>query len=77
MKSMENANALKGAIMMAGSNVAFCGMVWLIRYASFLNIQTTTLFRFMVGMGVIGVLAMAGRTNLTFVNKRGLGGSSS
>jgi drug/metabolite transporter (DMT)-like permease len=69
---MGNAKAMKGAIMMTGSNVAFCGMVWLIRYGSNLNIQTTTLFRFMVGMGVIGVLAMTGRFRLTFVNKRGL-----
>jgi drug/metabolite transporter (DMT)-like permease len=57
---------------MTGSNVAFCGMVWLIRYASNLNIQTTTLFRFIVGLGVVGALAMTGRAKLTFVNKRGL-----
>ena len=65
-------NSAKGTILMTASNVAFCGMVWLIRYASYLNIQTTTLFRFIVGMGVIGVLAMSGRTRLAFVNKRGL-----
>jgi drug/metabolite transporter (DMT)-like permease len=58
--------------MMTGSNVAFCGMVCLIRYASSLNIQTTTLFRFIVGLGVVGALAMAGRARLTFVNKPGL-----
>jgi drug/metabolite transporter (DMT)-like permease len=71
MKEYMN-NAIKGAIMMTASNVAFCAMVWLIRYASYLNIQTTTLFRFIVGMGVIGILAMTGRAKLTFVNKRGL-----
>ncbi len=65
-------NATKGALLMTVSNVAFCGMVWLIRYASYLNIQTTTLFRFIVGMGVIGAFAMTGRTKLSFVNKRGL-----
>jgi len=63
---------VKGAIMVSVSNVVFCGMVWLIRYASNLNIQTTTLFRFIVGMGVIGILAMTGHSRLTFVNKRGL-----
>jgi hypothetical protein len=57
LRIMNNANALKGAIMMTGANIAFCGMVWLIRYAS-LNIQTTTLFRFIMGLGVIGALAM-------------------
>lgn len=57
---------------MAASNVAFCGMIWLIRYASYINSQTTTLFRFVVGLGVIGLLAMTGRARLTFVNKRGL-----
>jgi drug/metabolite transporter (DMT)-like permease len=69
---MNNANAIKGAIMMTGANVAFCGMVWLIRYASSLNIQTTTLFRFIVGLGVVGALAMTGHARLTFVNKPGL-----
>jgi drug/metabolite transporter (DMT)-like permease len=69
---MSNSNALKGAMMMTASNVAFCGMIWLIRYASYLNIQTTTLFRFIVGMGVIGVLAMTGRIKLAFVDKPGL-----
>jgi drug/metabolite transporter (DMT)-like permease len=65
-------NEIKGTLMMTVSNIAFCGMVWLIRYASYLNIQTTTLFRFIVGMGVIGGLAMTGRARLSFVDKRGL-----
>jgi drug/metabolite transporter (DMT)-like permease len=69
---MSNGNALKGALMMTASNVAFCGMVWLIRAASSVNAQTTTMFRFVVGMGVIGILAMTGRARLTFVDKRGL-----
>ncbi len=63
---------LKGALMMTASNVAFCGMIWLIRYATWLNSQTTTLFRFIVGLGVIGLLAMTGRIRLTFVDKKGL-----
>jgi drug/metabolite transporter (DMT)-like permease len=69
---MSNANAIKGAVMLTAANVAFCAMVWLIRYASALNIQTTTLFRFIVGLGVVGALAMTGRAKLAFVNKRGL-----
>jgi drug/metabolite transporter (DMT)-like permease len=69
---MRTGNTVKGALMMAASNVAFCGMIWLIRYASHINSQTTTLFRFVVGLGVIGLLAMTGRARLTFVNRRGL-----
>jgi drug/metabolite transporter (DMT)-like permease len=69
---MNYSNAVKGALMMTASNVAFCGMIWLIRYAGFINIQTTTLFRFIVGMGVVGILAMTGKMRLTFVDKPGL-----
>jgi drug/metabolite transporter (DMT)-like permease len=69
---MSTSNPLKGALMMIASNVAFCGMVWLIRYASFINSQTTTLFRFIVGLGVVGGLAMTGRIKLAFVDKKGL-----
>ncbi len=47
-------------------------MVCLIRYAHEINSQTTTLFRFIVGLGVIGFLAMTGRVRLSFVNKKGL-----
>jgi|WetSurMetagenome_2_1015567.scaffolds.fasta_scaffold00999_14 drug/metabolite transporter (DMT)-like permease len=69
---MNTNNAIKGALMMTASNVAFCAMLWLIRYASWLNSQTTTLFRFVVGLGVVGALAMAGKIRLSFVDKPGL-----
>jgi drug/metabolite transporter (DMT)-like permease len=65
-------NLTKGMTLMIVSNVAFCGMVWLIRYAHSVNSNTTALFRFVVGMAVIGGLAMTGRVRLSFVDKRGL-----
>jgi len=63
---------LKGAVFMILANVAFCIMVCLIRYSSGVNAFISTLFRFVVGMGVIGLLVLSGRTRLTFVNKPGL-----
>jgi drug/metabolite transporter (DMT)-like permease len=52
--------------------VAFCIMVCLVRYSSGVNAFTATLFRFIVGMGVIGLLVLSGKVSLTFVNKPGL-----
>lgn len=57
---------------MSAANVAFCGMACLIRYTSEVNTFMTTLFRFIVGLGIIGALAMTGRIRLTFVDKKGL-----
>ena len=57
---------------MSASNIAFCGMVCLIRYTSHVNIFTTTLFRFIVGLGIMGLFAMTGKFRLTFVDKKNL-----
>jgi len=65
-------NTIKGALLMSSANVAFCAMACLVKYVSFLNVYTTTLFRFMIGMGIIGILAMSGKISLSFVNKPGL-----
>jgi drug/metabolite transporter (DMT)-like permease len=67
-----SANTLRGALLMSSANVSFCAMACLVKYVSYLNVYTTTLFRFLIGIGIIGVLAMSGRTKLAFVNKPGL-----
>jgi drug/metabolite transporter (DMT)-like permease len=65
-------DVFKGAVFMVSANMAFCVMVCLVRYSAGVNAFISTLFRFIVGMGVIGLLAMSGRARLTFVNKQGL-----
>ena len=57
---------------MGASNIAFCGMACLIRYASDVNAYTTTLFRFIIGLGIMCSLAMTGMVRLSFVDKKGL-----
>jgi drug/metabolite transporter (DMT)-like permease len=69
---MNNTNPIKGMTLMGASNVAFCGMACLIRYASDVNAYTTTLFRFIIGLGIMCSLAMTGRIRLSFVDKKGL-----
>jgi drug/metabolite transporter (DMT)-like permease len=70
--TIETNRAVKGAAFMVASNVAFCAMVCLVRYSSNVNAFTATMFRFVVGIAVIGALAISGRAKLTFVNKPGL-----
>lgn len=65
-------DCFKGAAFLVTANAAFCVMVCLLRYSTGVNAFTATLFRFIVGMGVIGLLAMSGSARLTFVNKSGL-----
>jgi drug/metabolite transporter (DMT)-like permease len=73
MESIGSADrALKGAVFIGLSNVAFCAMACLVRYCANVNAFTSTMFRFVVGMAVIGALVASGRVHLTFVNKRGL-----
>ena len=57
---------------MGASNIAFCGMACLIRYTSDVNAYTTTLFRFIIGLGIMCSLAMTGKVGLSFVDKKGL-----
>ena len=64
--------AVKGICFLLMSNIAFCAMGCLVRYGSELNASMTTMFRFMTGMGVIGIMALFGRIHLTFVDKPGL-----
>ena len=62
----------RGAAYMVLANFAFCAMACLVKQLSSMNIYTTTMFRFLIGLGIIGVLAMSGRIRLDFVNKPGL-----
>lgn len=53
---------------MMGANVSFCVMSGLIRHASGIDAYKTTLFRFVIGMALLGVAALAGKIKLRFVN---------
>jgi drug/metabolite transporter (DMT)-like permease len=64
--------SIRGLTLISAANIAYCAMVCLIRYMSNVNASSTTLFRFTVGLGIMGLLAMSGTIRLRFVDKRGL-----
>lgn len=63
---------LRGVMLMFGANVVFCGMSCLVRLLSDTNVWITTLFRFLIGIGIISLVAMSGKIRLQFVNNKGL-----
>ena len=63
---------IRGVILMLFANVVFCCMAALVRFLSDCNAWTTTLFRFVTGIGIISLFALSGRIHLTFVDNRGL-----
>jgi drug/metabolite transporter (DMT)-like permease len=71
-ESMVRGGTIKGALFMSSANVSFCVMACMVKYVSHLNIYTTTLFRFLIGLGILGLLALSGKIKLSFVNKSGL-----
>ncbi len=71
----------KGAAFILSSTVAFCLMSGLVRYASDIDPYKTTLFRFIVGLGMLGTAALFGKITLKFANGpllllRGLAGGT-
>ena len=58
----------KGVVLILASTVAFCAMSGLVRYASGIDPYKTTLFRFIVGLGMLGTAALFGKIRLKFVN---------
>jgi drug/metabolite transporter (DMT)-like permease len=72
---------MKGLVLMGGAAGAFCVMASLIKYCSFHDPYRTTLFRFVIGLGLLGVAALFGKLKLHFVNgwllfSRGLTGGA-
>jgi len=65
---------------MCGSSVAYCVMSTLVRLPQNMNPYVTVFFRFAIGLGLLGILAMSGKIKLTFVHTpflvlRGLAGA--
>lgn len=58
----------KGVALILASTAAFCLMSGLVRYASNIDPYKTTLFRFIVGLGMLGTAALLGRITLKFTN---------
>jgi drug/metabolite transporter (DMT)-like permease len=58
----------KGVVLILVSTVFFCLMSSLVRYASDIDPYKTTLFRFVVGLGILGTAALFGRIRLRFNN---------
>ena len=58
----------KGVSLIFASTIAFCLMSGLVRYASDIDPYKTTLFRFVVGLGILGTAALIGKIKLKFFN---------
>ena len=63
-----NKNEYQGVILILASTVVFSLMSGLVRYASDIDPYKTTLFRFVVGLGMLGTAALFGRIKLKCVN---------
>jgi drug/metabolite transporter (DMT)-like permease len=68
MKRWITKDEYKGAVLILSSTAAFCLMSGLVRYASDIDPYKTTLFRFIVGLGMLGTAALFGKITLKFVN---------
>jgi len=62
------ASERKGALLILASTGAFCLMSGLVRYASDIDPYKTTLFRFVVGLGILGTAALFGKIKLRFAH---------
>jgi len=64
----KNTGQYRGTVLILASTVFFCLMSGLVRYASDIDPYKTTLFRFVVGLGILGTAALFGRIKLRFNN---------
>ena len=63
---MGDRHAGKGILLTVGSCIAFCVMSSLIRYAFYIDSYKTSLFRFIIGLGLLGTAAIFGKISLRF-----------
>lgn len=66
---MKESQMAKGAVFMVAASVIFCVMSSLVKYASNIDSYKITLFRFVIGLGLLGTAALFGKIKLTFVNR--------
>jgi drug/metabolite transporter (DMT)-like permease len=67
-KSESMTNETRGVMLALASTVAFCLMSVLVQHASQIDPYKTTLFRFVVGLGILGTAALIGKIKLTFTH---------
>jgi len=65
---MKDNQMAKGATLMVAASVVFCLMSGLVKYASNIDPYKVTLFRFVIGLGLLGTAALFGRIKLTFTH---------
>ncbi len=65
---MDENQTTKGAVLMISSSLVYCLMGALVKYASYIDSYNVTLFRFVIGLAILGSAAMSGRIKLNFVN---------
>ncbi len=58
----------KGVVLILASTIFFCLMSSLVKYASDIDPYKTTLFRFIIGLGILGTGALFGKIKLKFVH---------
>ena len=63
---MRPSHPIQGVALILGSNVVFCVMGGLIRYAAHIESSKVALFRFMIGLALLGTAALFGKIKLTF-----------
>jgi len=68
MKQRITKDEHKGMLLILMSTVAFCLMSSLVKYASDIDPYKTTLFRFIVGLGILGTAALFGKVKLSFAH---------
>ncbi len=66
----EKEHKIKGAALMLSACVLFSMMGALIKYVSHIDAFKTSLFRFIVGMAILGGAAMTGKIKLAFINNK-------
>jgi drug/metabolite transporter (DMT)-like permease len=68
MKQYITKDEHKGILLILISTVFFCLMSSLVKYASDIDPYKTTLFRFIVGLGILGTAALFGKVKLKFAH---------
>lgn len=66
----EKEHKIKGTALMLSACVLFSVMGALIKYVSHIDAFKTSLFRFVVGMAILGGAAMTGKIKLAFINNK-------
>ncbi len=65
---MKSLHSSRGIFLILASSIAFCAMSILIRYAASMDTFRMVLFRFVIGLTLLGTAALFGKIRLTFVH---------